>query len=434
MRSQIDNELVPITPTAEAEVGMPRGQVSGHHLRCCPTRGPLVSDPQYLARRTRATVVGLRSQNLLVATGYGYQAFAGDLPGSRRSPCLGCGEIVKPARHAHVQIGGRRDGTSLVVFEIFPQRASATNLDSLFSEGELYLLGWAHRTCVEQARERLERQEVLLPGDLPRLRVEETEGDLDPLHVRPTGDHCAFCGSREKMTMEHVWPEWITRLLGQNSFTITAQGQERRSRQIDLVAPVCATCNNRWLSVLEGDVQPVLAPMIRGEDRSLDLREQRLLATWAAKTALMLALVQDGSGIPEGYYHDLRLRREPLPSHAIWLGAYCDNRWAGWSETHPLRISVPEDALPNGFVTTFTAFRVVFQVVGHFASGEATIRDTRWQFAPAIHQLWPAGQEEIAWPRGGYALGDESLRAFARSFTDTTLSGEPSAPESQSRA
>ena len=64
----------------------------------------------------------------------------------------------------------------------------------------------------------------------------------------------------------------------------------RRIRSLDLTAPICVTCNNRWLAVLENDVQPVLAPLIRGEERTLAPREQQLLATWAVKTTLMLDL------------------------------------------------------------------------------------------------------------------------------------------------
>src|SRR6266540_5406612 len=97
------------------------------------------------------------------------------VPGWRRSACLGCGERVVAARHAHVLIGGRRDGTALLIIGLEADRAMAEEPDALMSHGDTYLLGVAHRPCVDQARRQLRLGRVPLPADLPLLRVEDID-------------------------------------------------------------------------------------------------------------------------------------------------------------------------------------------------------------------------------------------------------------------
>jgi hypothetical protein len=165
--------------------------------------------------------------------------------------------------------------------------------------------------------------------------------------------------------------------------------------------------------LLENDVRPVLTPLIRGEERTLSLDEQRLLAAWAAKTALMLDLVASAPIVPAGFYCELRQLRTALPSQAIWLAAYLGNRKAIWAEHRGLHIT--EDEPPNAFITTFSVFRVVFQVVGHFTKGGATFDDTRL-LSLGLARIWPACENPIDWPRERLAFGDDALAELAASI------------------
>lgn len=69
------------------------------------------------------------------------RAYKDDLPGSRRSPCLGCGEPVVTARHAYIQIGGRRDGSLLIEMDVEPLISQSNDPDALYGADDLYLLG-----------------------------------------------------------------------------------------------------------------------------------------------------------------------------------------------------------------------------------------------------------------------------------------------------
>ena len=186
-------------------------------------------------------------------------------------------------------------------------------------------------------------------------------------------------------------------------------------RSLDITASVCVTCNNRWLSVLEKDIQPVLGPLIEGKERTLAPDEQRLLATWAVKTALMLDLASGNPLIATGFYYDLRLRRCPLPSQVVWLGAYRDSQYAAWASHQALHVGISTIEPPNAFVSTFTAFRAVFQVVGHLTRGNMNLDDRRL-LAAALARIWPPRDEPIDWPPRKLAFGDESLAELAQSI------------------
>jgi hypothetical protein len=102
--------------------------------------------------------------------------------------------------------------------------------------------------------------------------------------------------------------------------------------------------------------------MIRGEERTLSTEEQRRLAAWAVKTALMLDLASAAPIVPTGYL-----------------------------------------------------LRVVFQVVGHFTQGGATINDGRL-VAAALAPIWPPRSDTIEWPPRRLAFDDAALDELADSI------------------
>jgi hypothetical protein len=304
----------------------------------------------------------------------------------------------------------------VVALETEPLRSFATDVDRLFEPG-LLLLGVAHRDCVPLARSRLEARSIELPEELPTLIADGEVGHLPQLHLPPKAETCAFCDGCP-VEEEHVWGRWISRELKDcGGFVIQTEHGSRPRSSIDFTAPVCGVCNNEWLSVLENDVKPILAPMIRatGGCHDLSIEEQRLLATWAAKTALMIDLYGGAHIIPIGYFHELRLRRSALPSQVVWLGAYRGTRRAVWARHRGLRLGSPEGQPPLGFATTFTVHRVVFQVVGHFSRGQATFQDRRPEQL-ALHAIWPRRHEAIQWPRNKLAFHDDALIALEASI------------------
>jgi hypothetical protein len=152
-----------------------------------------------------------------------------------------------------------------------------------------------------------------------------------------------------------------------------------------------------------------------GQDRRLSPADQRLLATWASKTAMMLDLASGAPVIPTGFFHEFRQKREALDSQLVWLAAYKGTAWATWAQHAPLHLGIDEMESPNGFVSTFTVFRVVFQVVGHFTSGDADFNDARI-YRDALTRIFPAQNGPTDWPPGHIAFDDEWLLKLADSI------------------
>jgi hypothetical protein len=343
------------------------------------------------------------------------RAYKDDLPGSRRSPCLGCGELVVTARDAHVPIGGRRDGSLLVEMDVEPLISQSNDPDALYEADDLYLLGVAHRHCLPEARRRLLAGEAELPDELPQLLIDDDVPELPALHLPPTFGRCPFCDGSDP-TAEHVFPQWLSKELAAiGGLVRKGEGGHRPLRKLDITAPICRTCNNRWLSVLENDAKPLLSKMLRGQEQRLFHNEQTLLATWALKTAMMLDLASGQPVIPTGFFHSLRQRREPFPSSFVWIAGYSGSQWATWARHGPLQLGASQAAPPNGFVSTFTVFRVVFQVVGYFTSGGATFNDNRI-YRDALTQISPLWCLPVEWPPNRLAFNDEWLEKLGESI------------------
>jgi hypothetical protein len=105
---------------------------------------------------------------------------------------------------------------------------------------------------------------------------------------------CLFC-SLNANSLEDVWPRWITEQFeGSNPLTVQAERQgfvlkPWASRRPELLVRwVCKSCNNGWMSNLEGQVKPLLQPLLSGAAGSLDSGAQSILAVWAVKTAMAL--------------------------------------------------------------------------------------------------------------------------------------------------
>jgi hypothetical protein len=110
---------------------------------------------------------------------------------------------------------------------------------------------------------------------------------------------CVFCGARAKLTHEHVFPRWIEQYIpGEGGFTnVRAMVTDReileqdswRSSRLDLrVRAVCGSCNNGWMSKLEGAVQSILKPILLGVSPTVSGADRKILARWVVKTGIVM--------------------------------------------------------------------------------------------------------------------------------------------------
>ena len=86
------------------------------------------------------------------------------------------------------------------------------------------------------------------------------------------------------------------------------------------VKAVCQRCNNGWMADLEARAERILAPLLRGEPTALHPRHQKVLATWAVKTALVMSHLRPWSeAIPRSEYREFFESQVPGPRHLVWI-------------------------------------------------------------------------------------------------------------------
>ncbi|MER6591389.1 hypothetical protein ABT214_05945 [Micromonospora purpureochromogenes] len=290
--------------------------------------------------------------------------------------------------------------------------------------GDLFELGVSHHTCADRAIGLLQAGAVALPDVLPHVFLDDDHLDFRDLDQPPVSGTCPYCGREGQMTDEHVWPRWVSKLLREHFGTFDprkSKGPVSRET-IKLLTRLCESCNGNWLDVLETDVKPILAPMIvpKAAYKDLNPSEQRLLAVWAYKTALMFDLAdQHGPRVPAYHHELLRIRREVPNNVRVWIGAY-NRDWA--VRLHVADLTIGQDSSkPNARVFTFTAFRVLFQVFIAFPWGSLTLASSQHHISDlyaesGLHSLTPSTGRTIRWPLNGVAFNDEAMDVLAGRF------------------
>jgi hypothetical protein len=183
---------------------------------------------------------------------------------------------------------------------------------------------------------------------------------------------------------------------------------------------VCVRCNSGWMETLESITRPVLEPLLLGaapgSSRVLDPDEQAMLATWAVKTSLLLALSkfrgQDHGWIPVSTVQWLRQHhasRMPPPGTRAWMGGL---------STSDIPASVQAACLydanhePIAQCVTFSVGCVMFQVFATEQKDANLSPDTEAWLAPAgpyqaaLLQIAPCSTPHRWPPRAVFSAGD----------------------------
>lgn len=228
---------------------------------------------------------------------------------------------------------------------------------------------------------------------------------------------CVFCG-RSPVTSEHVVPRWISGLfsgygLGTAQLvhvdgTTTTYTTEFFRQQVRVV---CAACNNEWMSDLESRAKDKLTRMILTTGRvKLRVPTARTLATWAAKTALILQYLHPRDRIiPDSEYVEVFTRKQATQRQAVLVGFRNDFRDRSGHEAivnssqqvisrfnaasdHELFEHARQGR--RAYRSLFAIGHVVFAVVGHDFPGRMLFGQSR---NDVLKPLWPT-QGRLDWP------------------------------------
>lgn len=260
----------------------------------------------------------------------------------------------------------------------------------------------------------------------------------NPKHLRGRRK-CIFCEGDGKMSKEHVFALWLREFFPRDAQTkhksafISWPDEASPSAPIDIRKPgqghvgskklrvVCEPCNNEWLSGLETKAQHAIPPLIVGNRYNLLEGGQALLATWAAKTAMVAEHFKPtDAGITQGERTWLMNSLTPPEKWFIWIAPYKGRDWGNLSiyqsriGLSPTPVARPSEAPYYAQATTFGLGHILFCVVSgsdpnmgrHFAGREAD----------GLVQIWPAQVRSILWPPARI-FGDREAYQLANIFS-----------------
>lgn len=262
---------------------------------------------------------------------------------------------------------------------------------------------------------------------------------------------CVFCGSNAKLTREHVFARWLRDYfprIGESEYLRRQvdfdadQVHARPGRSFDMVVrDYCAACNNGWMSDLEVAVEPILGPMLNGEERILTAPEQHTLATWAMKTMLTMQGMNMGAPrvVSPERYRWFGEHRTPLSGTYVWLARYANSgssddeaqtviishEW-GTTVTLPGQPPPAEGDPVNAFQAVFVVGAVVFWLVGYDLAEPPKVRAG----SDDAHLLiWPTFGPDVRWPPRTALTTESEIEALARRTPNgSQLLGAPDVP------
>ena len=147
---------------------------------------------------------------------------------------------------------------------------------------------------------------------------------------------CIFCGKLRKRAKEHVFAETLLKELGARSEQITIEHRvfaddslesQRKPSYASLVCgDVCETCNNGWMSQLEGRVKPWILGIQRKEDLCFPDQDLRFtFARWALKTACVIDRIGTEHDIEESVARALFEMPDRLPERVTVFVGFLDS-------------------------------------------------------------------------------------------------------------
>jgi hypothetical protein len=204
---------------------------------------------------------------------------------------------------------------------------------------------------------------------------------------------CVFCGRRAD-SLEHVWPQWISRhLANRGPFKLVDRTRGRTvqfGNVLDVkIRRVCKTCNNGWMSQLETRAKPLLEPMFDGTPVTLHPNDQAVLALWSIKTLMMTDLWHDNPDVfsPNHHWEVYQTRKPPLDVSVLIAALEEAERNAVYSE------AAQQGTERHRLMMTFE--RLVVQV--RLLAPSASVQHG-WDTRRSAVQLWPIERASVDWP------------------------------------
>jgi hypothetical protein len=239
-----------------------------------------------------------------------------------------------------------------------------------------------------------------------RSRVHERQAHMSGQLLSKTP--CGFCEQPRKLTKEHVFGQWLSAVFGADKKTNTVRhtlmldGKQRGVWQSDKVdhkvRMACGQCNQGWMNGLETTVQPLITPMIRGTPAALNLKNQKAIATWAVKTAMVAEYLK-----PEAQrfftHEDRRSLMETLEPAGtrtdVWLTRYAGRNDGVLSDTVALTL---QNRVIGCHVSAFALGQFAVQVCVHRLNPGEVVATRPGPWDRLLVAIWPLQARPVTWP------------------------------------
>ncbi|MFZ0773049.1 MAG: hypothetical protein WCA49_22455 [Candidatus Sulfotelmatobacter sp.] len=179
------------------------------------------------------------------------------------------------------------------------------------------------------------------------------------------------------------------------------------------------------MSDLETAVRPTMGGLVNDISMTLDEEQQRVLALWAVKTAMVI----EGVKQEKNNFYSAEQRNAfgtaliPPVETAIWLGR-CAQSNLLHGEARKLHVSNQRatNPLEDGCATTFVTGRLVMQVLSvkrkpDAPRGNLKLRIRAGPWESKLVQIWPVEKKRVNWPPAeSFSDLDDGLRDLRRRF------------------
>src|SRR5262245_10660338 len=183
---------------------------------------------------------------------------------------------------------------------------------------------------------------------------------------------CIFCDKSHSKapSKEDVLARWIAAEFPEAYFEITQtksyKSFKSRGNLGILSRHPCTGCNNGWMSDLENEAKPLLAPMMNGTTLDLTTSQQLVIAKWFTKTIMVYEFMDADVKPYFGRQQRNRFYKSLLipPLTFIFLAAYmCKGRPLIRTRSHQFDLII-DPKKPSAFsVDAFSATFVINHVV-----------------------------------------------------------------------
>lgn len=234
------------------------------------------------------------------------------------------------------------------------------------------------------------------------------------------GRKCVFCGGRENITMEHVYPNWLSTLFKNAPIGINEVEGDKINRIWrgkvfqHKVGLVCGRCNHGWMSDIENSTKDILTKIIFKYDAQiLTKKDQNNISLWVQKTILVInRAIGGGFNIPNSFYEQLfNSNKMPVNNIMVTMG------WRvladGYSKEQPLasykikqissvvvkkdsknELNAQMDAGGLIWAATLGLGNVIFQIIGTNLNGQVEVGGDMLRIFSQINPyvsdlLWP---------------------------------------------